>query len=298
MTTKYINSNTKVHCICNDCGYEWDSLPYNLSAGKNCKKCYFKRERLERTKPLNDVIEDIKRINNNIELCGNYTGTNKKTEFKCLVHNKIFYSTPRHILRGQTGCPECISIKNHNSGLKSNAQFVSDLQKVNKYVDVIGNYINAKSTIEVRCKLCGETWNPSASSLLSGVGCPHCKKSKGERIIKQYLDNNKIIYEEQKKFKDLRGDSTRPLPLSYDFYIPSHNLLIEYQGQFHDGTATFVDKDLYYDKQLRNDNKKRIYASSNGYILLEIWYYDINNIETILDEYLQEIKNPVTTTVV
>ena len=298
ITTTYVNSDTKVHCVCKDCGYEWDALPYNLSAGKNCKQCYFKRESLERIKPLDDVMEDIKKVNSNIELCGNYTGINKKTDFKCLIHDKKFRSTPKHILRGQTGCKECIRIKNHNSGLKSNAQFISDLRQTNKYVDVIGNYINSTSPIKVKCKVCGEVWNPVASSLLAGVGCPNCKKSKGERLIKQYLDDNQIVYEEQKKFEDLKGDSSRPLPLSYDFYIPTYNLLIEYQGQFHDGTASFVDKNSYYEKQVHNDNKKRVYASSNGYALLEIWYYDIRNINKILDEYLQKIKNPVTTTAV
>lgn len=298
VTNEYVNSNTKVHCVCRECGNEWDALPYNLNIGKNCKQCYYKRESSERIKPLNDVVKEIEKINKDIILCGDYVGVNKKAKFECKIHGETFYTAPSHILRGQTGCPECIKIKNHNSGLKSNSQFIKELNKKNKYIDVIGNYLGSKHPIKVRCKVCGEAWSPVASSLLGGNGCPNCKKSKGERIIKQYLENNNIVYEEQKKFEDLKGDSSRPQPLSYDFYIPAYNLLIEYQGQFHDGTALFVDKNTYYDKQMHNDNKKRLYASSRGYALLEIWYYDIKNIEKILDEYLQEMENPVTTTVV
>ena len=109
--------------------------------------------------------------------------------------------------------------------------------------------------------------------------------------IEKYLTDNNIDFESQKKFPDLRNI----LPLSYDFYLPKYNLLIEYQGQFHDGTASIVDKSEYFEKQQKNDKIKRDYANKNNYNLLEIWYYDFDNIENIMNKFIYDLKNPVTT---
>ena len=87
------------------------------------------------------------------------------------------------------------------------------------------------------------------------------------------------------------------LPLSYDFYLPEFKLLIEYQGQFHDGTASMVSKDLYFERQKINDELKRNYAKENDYYFLEIWYYDFDDIESLINKFIYDLKNPVTTTV-
>ena len=98
-----------------------------------------------------------------------------------------------------------------------------------------------------------------------------------------------------KKYPDLRGvgGKYRSLPLSYDFYLIDYNLLIEYQGEFHDHTAS-IQTDEAYEIQVKHDELKRNYAMEHNINLLEIWYYDFDNIERILEDHL---KNPVTTTV-
>lgn len=59
--------------------------------------------------------------------------------------------------------------------------------------------------------------------------------------------------------------------LSYDFYLDEYNLLIEYQGEFHDGSARIRDKS-YLPTQQEHDRRKREYAKQQGINLLEIWY--------------------------
>jgi len=73
--------------------------------------------------------------------------------------------------------------------------------------------------------------------------------------------------------------------LSYDFYLPNYNLLIEYQGEFHDGTAIQQSKEKFK-KQLEHDKRKREYADNHNINLLEIWYWDFDNIEKILKREL------------
>lgn len=290
--SKYEKDNVKVACKCKICGFEWYSTPSNLLQGKGCKQCHFKKLQKIHTKTHENFIKEIYNINKNIKVLGKYTGVKNKIDCECLIHNNIFSMSPDHLLRGETGCKECINIKFHLGGLKAHEQFVKELLNVNKNIKVIGKYDGAKNNVKVECLKCGHIWSPVADSLLHGYGCPSCKRSKGEEKIEEYLNKNNIMFEQQKKFSDLRNR----LPLSYDFYLPDYNLLIEYQGQFHDGTTFMVDKDKYFERQKINDNLKKDYAKNNNYNLLEIWYYDFDKIDSLIDKFIYNLKNPVTTT--
>ena len=125
--------------------------------------------------------------------------------------------------------------------------------------------------------------------------CPECNCSKGEIKISQYLiKNNFIKYEDyipQKPFNGLVGLGNGSL--SYDFYLPKYNLLIEYQGEQHDHPVDFLGKGKEYaENQFKNqqehDRRKKQYADENDIKLLEIWYWDFDNIETILDKELKK----------
>jgi len=113
--------------------------------------------------------------------------------------------------------------------------------------------------------------------------CPECNYYKGERRISYYLMNNKITYTPQKIYNNLIG--LKNGNLSYDFYLPDYNLLIEYQGNFHDGSGTEFTK-INLKQQQEHDKRKKKYALDNNINLLEIWYWDYDNIEEILNSYL------------
>lgn len=113
--------------------------------------------------------------------------------------------------------------------------------------------------------------------------CLNCTSSKGEQKIKDWLNNNKFSFISQKKFFGLVGLNGGNL--SYDFYLPNNNLLIEYQGQQHEkyikGLHNFK-KD--FEKQKEHDKRKREYAKFHNIDLLEIRYWDFDNIEEILQD--------------
>ena len=73
--------------------------------------------------------------------------------------------------------------------------------------------------------------------------------------------------------------------LSYDFYIPNKDLLIEYNGKQHyiNGFGSTTHE---WHKQLHRDWLKRKYAKENGINLLVIPYTQFNNINKILEEKL------------
>ena len=87
----------------------------------------------------------------------------------------------------------------------------------------------------------------------------------------------------QKEFNGLLGLGGKNL--SYDFYLPDYNLLIEYQGEYHDGTANNQTK-VAYKKQQEHDKRKKEYALNNNIKLLEIWYWDFERIEKMLTKEL------------
>lgn len=131
--------------------------------------------------------------------------------------------------------------------------------------------------------------------------CPECEYSKGEESIANNLIKkefikisqedfeqlfeidkyNKYYYISQKTFDGLIGLGCGNL--SYDFYLPKYNLLIEFQGEQHERYIPGFHKTIEdFEKQVEHDMRKREYAEQNNYNLLEIWYWDFDKIEEIL----------------
>ena len=128
-----------------------------------------------------------------------------------------------------------------------------------------------------------------ANSIRRDFRCPECQYSLGEKGIRDYLDSIKIYFEPQKEFYGLLGVGNGNL--SYDFYISIYNLLIEFQGRQHEKYIKGFHKTKKdFERQVEHDKRKKEYALTNNINLLEIWYYDIDRVEEILDNYLKEVS--------
>lgn len=288
--SEYVNCDTNIHCFCNIHNVDFYSTPYNLLKGRcGCELCRRDKIGNKNRRTKSEFIDKLKQINEDIEIVGEYTQCKNKIKCKCKIHNEIFYITPDHLIQGETGCQSCIDIKNHNAGLKPHDVFVNQMKKINPTINVLGRYDGARARIEVECSNCGNIWSPEATSLVSGFGCPKCSYSKGEKRIKNFLESYNISFIPQKKFQGLFGVGGRHL--SYDFYLPDLNLLIEYQGQFHDGTSSLQTPGEFL-IQKEHDKRKSIYAKLNNIQLLEIWYWDYDNMEEILKKLLNNLETP------
>ena len=137
--------------------------------------------------------------------------------------------------------------------------------------------------------ICPKCFNKFKRSLVNsnkyGVECKECSMSEGEKLISTYLNYNNIKYEYEKEFNGLIGVGGKLL--SYDFYLPEYNLLIEYQGEQHEKYISGIHVSYNnFKKQLEHDRRKKEYARNHNIEFLEIWYYDFNNIEKILKKQL------------
>lgn len=98
-----------------------------------------------------------------------------------------------------------------------------------------------------------------------------------------------IPFIRQKTFEDLK--SVKNNYMFFDFYLPNDNLLIEYQGEFHDGipfkkNPNGIQSKQKWEEQKERDDIKRKWAKNHNIELLEIWYYNKAQIEEILKEAL------------
>ncbi len=166
----YENANTPVEVECLICGHRWSPRPASLTNIRSCcPVCAVKKRGEKQRKGLSELQTEmmVKGITE-IEVAGDVIGYGTKTSFRCRVCGNLWKATPTSILSGR-GCPKC---SGHHR--RSQEEFVSDVLAVNPDVEVIGEFVNRKTPVEVRCKKCGRTWSPKASSLLLGHGCRVC----------------------------------------------------------------------------------------------------------------------------
>lgn len=112
-----------------------------------------------------------------------------------------------------------------------------------------------------------------------------CLGSSGEQNIKTFLNNNYIKFIPQQKYETLLGLGGNKL--SYDFYLPSYNLLVEYQGKQHYESIEYFGGDEQFEIQVEHDSRKRNYARLHNIDLLEIPYWEEKNLENILNDKLR-----------
>lgn len=265
----YSGANTPIQHKCLIHNVVWSTTPSCILNGAGCPECHKMRVGSALSKTHDEYVNKLKTINPNIEVVGCYVNSNTQILHRCLIHNVEWMASPQSALQ-EHGCRECQREKLRDAKLKSHEQYVCEVENVNAYIKVVGEYIGANTPILHKCLVCGNEWLAYPNNILRGFGCPSCTKSKGEEDIKQFLDNRNIEYVWQKTFDDCRD--VRPLP--FDFYLPEYNILIEYDGkQHHEPIEYFGGKEAFeYTK--RHDEIKNKYCEDNDIRLLRIPYYE------------------------
>jgi len=281
---EYKGSKIKIKIICFEHGV-FEQTPNKHLKGQGCPKCGG-RQKLN----IQGFIE--KAINKHgykydylkVEYSNNYT----KVKIICSKHG-VFEQTPNKHLSGQ-GCPSC-AIEITCKKLSSNKEdFIRKAIVIhcNKYDYSKVEYIVALSKVKIICKKHG-IFCQQPSAHLSGQGCPICNESKGEKIISKYLTLKNIKYISQKRFKDCIYKKILP----FDFYIPSQNLCIEYDGKQHykaeerqfgsNMTLEEAKKELEFIRY--KDKIKDEYCRFHNIKILRISYK--NDINEILNSYFK-----------
>ena len=281
---EYKGALEKIWVKCDNCGNQWHVEPHSLLQGKGCNICSSIRGGTKQRKTHDQFVSELHERYPNLIVNSQYTTMHHNINFTCLDCYNTFDRMAADIFY-DGGCPICNVNNLPQRQPKTLDQFLDDLYRVNGDVIYLDGYTKASEKVHVKCKICGYDWWTVGTSLTSGFGCPTCNMSHGERKIRQYLYNGAYTYISQKTFDGLVGIGGGNL--SYDFYVPHYNLLIEYQGEYHDGTAK-MQTEIELLKQKEHDKRKRQYANKHNIQLLEIWYYEYDHIESILNNYFTQ----------
>jgi len=227
----YVNTKENVEIICERHG-SFFQLPGHHLNGSNCPKCSridggsgkAKREMAAKT-----YIQRAFQVHNGKYTYerANYIASNKTICVTCPVHGDFFQNANNHV-NGAT-CPKC---RNELRTI-TQEEFIkrSNLAHYNKYDYSKTIYKHNKLKIIIICPRHGE-FEQRANSHLKGEGCHKCVRSKGEEKVAKFLNENNIEYKSHHRFETCKNEVSGRR-LSFDFFLPNHNIAIEYDGEQH-----------------------------------------------------------------
>ena len=214
----------------------------------------------------------------------NYINANTKITIICPIHGE-FQQTPHHHLEGH-GCKLCANIKTKQHKVMTKQNFVNKANEIHNYKYNYDKsiYKNARTNILITCPKHGD-FEQLPCHHLKGHGCPKCKISKGENLVKLILDKYKINYKQQYKI-NIDSDINPSGRAYIDFYLPDYNIFIEYNGEQHYIQREFFGGAMQFNKQKARDLFIKKYSEINNMKLIEI-SYKLKTEESIL-KYLNE----------
>ncbi len=270
--TYYKDVFSKVIIICSTHG-EFLQNPSKHLSGNGCPKCSGRKRTNEEFIDICSQKHENKYDYSLVRFVNNKTNI----DIICKKHGVFQQKAGKHI-QG-SGCQLC-----SNGVLSTKNEFILKAKKVHGdfYDYSKTNYFGARSKLKIICKNHGEFYQ-TATHHLSGQGCRRCKCSRGENIVRSYLENNNILFEDQYSFNDLKK-------YRFDFYLTDYKICIEFDGIQHFEPIVYFGGIKRFEKQKQIDCEKDIYCKNNNINLIRIPYFEKNVFE-LLDNQIRRRRN-------
>ena len=249
-----------------------------------CKKCANEELIIWNDEYIKDFVESCNYTLVNIVIS---KGLESIIEVKCPNEKHNPYITTLDNFKRASRCRQCY--------YEDNMRLKWDLESIIKYVEdndyIFIDIIEGKgyySKIKIRCSnLKHKSYEIEFRKFLEGTRCSICNISKGEDKILHFLYDNNIDFNPQHRFNNCKFRKTLP----FDFYLPTMNIAIEFDGEDHYMPIDRASKGKEWAEeqfQLRKikDDIKTQYCEDNNIKLIRIPYWEFNNIETILNKKL------------
>ena len=241
---------------------------YNKKIKLNCPFCIGHRLTVDK------VIEKIEECDKEILNMPKEVNAKTKITVKCscgIIHETTYDGVRKR-------CTQC-----GFDGIKLTMEQAKEIASKYGYTILEEEYINTKTPMKMICP-CGHECIIPLKNFYDKKGCPKCRKSKGEKEIEKYLKEHNIDFKDEYSFEECRYKN----PLEFDFYIPSLNMCIEFDGEQHYEPRTFsgnVEEALTkFEEDKKRDDIKNKFCENNGIILVRIPYWDLKNIDSILNK--------------
>jgi hypothetical protein len=281
---RYIKTSTKVIITCRKHGDFTKTANKHLHCGQGCPDCSLEKRGYSRRITHDNFIARA------IEMHGNrydyskaeYIHAGVKVVITCRKHGDFRQQAHSHLLGN--GCRKCSG----NIRLTT-AEFVAKAREVHGRRYDYSKTVYGKNTtdrVTITCHKHGD-FKKKPSSHLQGAGCPYCRKSFGETIIRVFLKANKIKFASEYRIPECRNSC--PLPFDFAVWTGGRLHLIEYHGQQHyEPFSRFGGYRAF--KTLRHrDRIKRDFCRKHRIPLLVIPYTE-RNIKPVLLAWLQAAK--------
>lgn len=280
LNTSYNNLESYLNIICPTHGLFKQKI-HGHKIGQGCKKCAIdllfssQEDFILKCNIIHNYKYDYSLVK--------YINCYSTIKIICPEHG-IFEQMAQDHKRGR-GCTKCYLKRN----TKTRETFIFESNNVhnNKYIYDNSKYINCDTKVEIICPKHGSFWQTPTAHLY-GCGCKKCgyNYSKGEEKIENYLKRYNINYLTQHKFDNCKGIRQR---LRFDFYLPDHNICIEFDGIYHYEPIHGIIK---FNKSVERDKIKTKYCLDNNIKLIRIPYWDDRKIDQILSIMINpEVKN-------
>lgn len=272
-------SNIKQPCsfICHTCGkiQEYQAADKIVDRHRRglsliCKEC----EDTAQQKPRELGIQKVEYAlhkKQTIVLLDPIVRLHKDVRWKCLKCNHIFPRQPVNFLKNQK-CPWCEGeIRKHTiATIKERAIEVHGDEYTVLSEDYQGSSYEV-SKILLRHNKCGFIYKASASSFLAGHGCPRCKSSAGEILVRKFLDKYNIPFIDQYRFSNSEVSS-----LVFDFFIENEKetFVIEYNGRQHYEPVDQFGGEPSFVLQQQRDARKKTFCEQQNIVFIEVPYTD------------------------
>lgn len=286
-------SKEKVEVICDFCGnpYYVSYADFNSRNNKNidsCNNCRVKKQwstsKNKRAKEKFDIIrkfcaeKDYELITNESEFIDAFT----TIKYICKKHG-VQEQSLDNMIHGH-GCWNC-AVEERALNCKHSIEYITSViegynnNKLLNPDEYMGSNVH---NLKIQCGLCGGIYTTSFSDYTNNlqIRCKSCSQSEsvGEMKIRMFLESKSINFIQEKRFEDCVDKKCLP----FDFYLPEHNLIIEFDGQHHFYDGGFKN----YESTKRHDEIKNEYCKLHNIKLLRIPYWEGRNIENIITKQL------------
>ena len=290
----YRGCDTPVECECRICNNVWRPIPRSLYQGSQCPKCAVAKRAEKRKRTHDSIVNELSQKNPHVELIEEITSTQDNVAWRCKECGSVWRSRLYNLLDGNTHCAKCSRARNRERTLLPEDVFLKRVAAILPDVTVMDKFDGYYVKLRCKCNKHNTYFSTTPHSLLGcKCGCPVCNETHGERKMKIALENLGVNITQQYTFDDC-ADRQK---LKFDAFSKETNTAFEYQGEQHYRVVDFSGrnaeraKSQFYELRKRDDIK-RSYCKEHGIKLIEVPYWEYDNMDEFLSKRLTDtIKN-------
>lgn len=294
--SEFNGMNKSVVYVCKEHG-EQKSRVATLLKGKGCDYCsgrlFWGPDFERRAREKHGDKYDYSKV-------GEIKGMKSVVTIICPKHGEFRQRVDLHLLG--YGCRECVGYPNKKTPQQRCDEWIKKcIKKYGEgrydYSRAHEDYVNNDSLVWIRCCIHDKWFQQTPDNNLRTVNgsCPICSadvvESQGEQQIRRWLEEHNIKFEKEPEIPNDNPRCKRAF-LKPDFWLPDHNLYIEYNGEQHYEDVECFHTDVWtLEDQQERDRTMRRYCHDNHHNLLEIPYWDFHRIDEILTVQLLNIND-------